>query len=254
MTFDRNDLPGVMLSTGAQRLTRLYGVKPGSRAVVVDVRRPGVPGRGRAAGRPGSRSPPWPTRAVAARAQSRPRRRCGLAASRYSPATFRHEARGRSAWTGLVVARLVDGRPGTEERGFDCDLVAMSGGLHPAGALLYQAGAASRYEESLREIVPAELPDGVRAAGGVTGAGDLPASLEQGRAAGLEAAAEISGTAGVRQCEPATRRSGARGDGAGGHLGRGRPARQGSSSASVKTSRPKTSRRRSTRASTTYRP
>ena len=35
MTFDRNDLPGVMLSTGAQRLTRLYGVKPGSRAVVV---------------------------------------------------------------------------------------------------------------------------------------------------------------------------------------------------------------------------
>ena len=35
MTFDRNDLPGVMLSTGAQRLSRLYGVKPGSRAVVV---------------------------------------------------------------------------------------------------------------------------------------------------------------------------------------------------------------------------
>ena len=35
MTFDRNDLPGVMLTTGAQRLTRLYGVKPGSRAVVV---------------------------------------------------------------------------------------------------------------------------------------------------------------------------------------------------------------------------
>ena len=83
----------------------------------------------------------------------------------------------------------------------------MSGGSQPAGALLYQAGAAYRYDDSLREIVPADLPDGVHAAGSVTGTGDLSTSLEQGRAAGLEAASEVLGGAGVPRCEPAARRS-----------------------------------------------
>jgi sarcosine oxidase, subunit alpha len=35
LLFEGNDLPGVMLSSGAQRLLRLYGVLPGRRAVVV---------------------------------------------------------------------------------------------------------------------------------------------------------------------------------------------------------------------------
>ena len=202
MTFDRNDLPGVMLTTGAQRLSRLYGVKPGSRAVVVT------------SGDRGYRDAEELLDAgieVSAVADSRGR---GPNASRaaeelqargvelltgFAPA----RGHGKKRLDGIVVARLVDGRPGTEERGFDCDLVAMSGGFQPAGSLLYQAGAGSRYDELLHEIVPADLPDGVRAAGSVTGAGDLSASLEQGRTAGLEAASEILGRGGVRRCEPA---------------------------------------------------
>ena len=35
VTFNNNDLPGIMLSTGAQRLINLYGVQPGQKAVVV---------------------------------------------------------------------------------------------------------------------------------------------------------------------------------------------------------------------------
>ena len=34
LTFDRNDLPGVMLTTGVQRLVHLYGIKPGKTALV----------------------------------------------------------------------------------------------------------------------------------------------------------------------------------------------------------------------------
>ena len=34
LVFRNNDLPGIMLSSGAQRLMRLYGVAPGRRAVV----------------------------------------------------------------------------------------------------------------------------------------------------------------------------------------------------------------------------
>ena len=205
MTFDRNDLPGVMLSTGAQRLSRLYGVKPGSRAVVVT------------SGDRGYRDAEELLDAgieVSAVADSRGR---GPNTSRaaeelqargvelltgFAPA----RGHGKKRLDGIVAARLVDGRPGTEERGFDCDLVAMSGGLQPAASLLYQAGAASRYDELLREIVPADLPDGVRAAGSVTGAGNLAASLEQGRAAGLEAASEVLGRMGARPRETAGRR------------------------------------------------
>src|SRR5690606_4033130 len=33
--FRNNDLPGVMFADAAQRLIRLYGVKPGNRAVVL---------------------------------------------------------------------------------------------------------------------------------------------------------------------------------------------------------------------------
>ena len=204
MTFDRNDLPGVMLSTGAQRLSRLYGVKPGSRAVVVT------------SGDRGYRDAEELLDAgieVSAVADSRGR---GPNASRaaeelqargvelltgFAPA----RGHGKKRLDGIVAARLVDGRPGTEERGFDCDLVAMSGGSQPTASLLYQAGAASRYDASVREIVPADLPAGVRAAGSVTGTGDLPTSLEQGRTAGLEAASEILGRGGVRRCEPAAR-------------------------------------------------
>ena len=35
MLFDQNDLPGVMLASGAQRLASLYGIQPGNKVVVV---------------------------------------------------------------------------------------------------------------------------------------------------------------------------------------------------------------------------
>ena len=35
LTFENNDLPGVMLSTAVQRLIHLHGIKPGNRAVIV---------------------------------------------------------------------------------------------------------------------------------------------------------------------------------------------------------------------------
>ncbi len=205
-TFDRNDLPGIMLSTGAQRLARLYGVTPGSRAVVVT------------SGDRGYRDAEELLDAgveIAAVADSR-----GMTASAQPaaeallargvevlPGHVPARGEGKKRVDGIVVARLADGRPSTEERRFDCDLVAMSGGLSPAASLLYQAGAASRYEESLAKIVPADLPDGVRAAGAVVGASDLPTALEQGHAAGHEAAAAITGGAGLPTRNTAIRRN-----------------------------------------------
>ena len=206
MTFDRNDLPGAMLSTGAQRLTRLYGVQPGSQAVVVTSGDGGYRDAEElldAGVEVATVADPRSVDSGALPEAEALRARGVEVLAGYVPV----RGEGKRRVDGIVVARLIEGRPGTEERRFDCDLVTMSGGLHPAGGLLYQAGATSRYDESLGEIAPGDLPAGVRAAGAVIGADDLATALEQGRAAGLEAASEITGGAGARLRETAVPRS-----------------------------------------------
>ena len=65
----------------------------------------------------------------------------------------------------------------------------MSGGFAPAGALLAQDGAEFAFDASIGESVPAKLPEGLFAAGSVTGADGLDDVLRQGREAGMAAAA-----------------------------------------------------------------
>ena len=193
LTFDRNDLPGVMLSTGVQRLIHMYAIKPGSMALVAtcndqgyytaldllaaDVR-------------------------IAAVVDSRPNIPDGLEAAAtlqslgipVLPSYALTRAEGRQKVVGAVAARFEAGQPTTESREFDCDIIAMSGGFQPAGSLVHQAGGKMAYDESLDETVPEELPSTVYAAGEVTGIHDLPASILQGRLAGLEAIESLGRT------------------------------------------------------------
>jgi len=194
LAFDRNDLPGVMLSTGFQRLVNLYGVKPGSTALVattndqgyyaaLDLLDAGVRLAAVADSRPGF--PEELAAAVELRA-------LGVLVLP-SHALIRAEG-ARKVW-GAAVSRLVGGRTTTEQREFDCDLIAVSGGFQPADALLRQAGVRSSYDATLDEFVPGEPPATVKVAGEVTGVHDLRTSMLQGRAAGAEAAAVSRGTA-----------------------------------------------------------
>ena len=92
---------------------------------------------------------------------------------------------------GGTMARLVDGKPTTEERQFDCDVIAMSGGFQPANSLMYQAGGSTVHDESRDFEVPSELPPSIHVAGEVAGVTDLASSILQGRLAGAEAAAGL---------------------------------------------------------------
>ena len=186
LVFDRNDLPGVMLSTAAQRLLNLYGVRPGSTAVVATTGDQGyyaaldlIDAGLRVAAVVDSR-PEFPHDMEAAESL----RSRGVLVLNGHAITM---AEGRRRTTGAVVARL----DGGGERRFDCDLVCMSGGFQPASSLLYQAGGRLGYDEALGEMVPLELPPTVYAAGDVTGVGDLAASILQGRLAGVDAAASL---------------------------------------------------------------
>ncbi len=186
LVFDGNDTPGVMLSTAMQRMVHMYGVNLGSTAVVgtandqgyyaaFDLLNAGV--------------------RIAALADSRPDFPDNLevAKSLQSEGVMIltsyaiNRAEGYNKVIGAVASRVAGGVMLPEERQFDCDLVAMSGGFQPASEMLHQAGATVVHDDLLGETVPAEMPPTVLAAGDVTGIHDLRIAVMQGRLAGLQA-------------------------------------------------------------------
>jgi sarcosine oxidase subunit alpha len=171
LVFAGNDLPGVMLSDGVRRLVALYGVRPGTRAVVATTSDRGLEAADalRAAGVE-----------IAAVADLR-------------EGWTILQAKGRKAVTGAVIGAL----DGSEEREIECDLIVVSGGIAPATSLLAQTGGKTAYDPSRGHFALAELPADVYAAGDVA-ALDAASS---GRRAGLLAAG--SPHAGDAAAEPA---------------------------------------------------
>ena len=190
LVFRNNDLPGVMLGSAAQRLIKLYGVRPGRRAVVatvnddgygvaldlidagtevaavVDLRMEapdGALGAALAARR-------VPVHAGAAPWEAVPRRNGpGIARAR--------------------IARIVDeGVCAPSVDSFTCDLLVVCGGHAPAAALLHQSGAALAYDRARHTFGIERLPAHVFAAGSVAGAFGLDAAIGEGRRAGWRAA------------------------------------------------------------------
>ena len=188
LVFERNDLPGVMLTSAALRLIHLYGVRPGSTAVIatnddegyhaaLDLQDAGA--------------------RIAVLVDSRPEFPHGMEAAEalraggtlILPSHTVVLAEGNQRVVEAIVARVADGRPTAEERRFDCDIICMSAGAQPAGSLLQMSGAEMSYDPALGKLVPGQLPADVYTAGDVTGTCGLAESVMQGRHAGAQAAA-----------------------------------------------------------------
>ena len=173
LVFDANDRPGVMLADGARRLVRLYGVKPGERAVVATVNNEGYAAALELHDAGVS---------IAALVDSRPEpaRDAAVDAVRAAgiPILTGHAVTrtlGRRHVRAAVVERLEDGVPTGGGRRIACDLICMSGTLAPADALIRQSGSGG-------------TPGRVYRAGGVAGARSLAQAVQQGREAGALAA------------------------------------------------------------------
>lgn len=188
--FRNNDLPGIMLGSAAQRLIRLYGVRPGRRAVVLtangdgygvalDLEEAGVAVAAVLDLREEAVDGPW-------RAEVE---RLGIPVH-FGQTVYEAEAGNH----GLHLKRVHLGRitsAGAEAGGetIDCDLLCLSIGAMPTAHLALQAGGRLVYDEALAGFrIGGAMPD-LFTAGAVNGHMDVNAAALDGTRAGALAAA-----------------------------------------------------------------
>ncbi len=185
--FRNNDLPGIMLGAGAQRLMNLYGVKPGRRAVVVADDDAGYHLAAELLEAGIQVDALVDRRAVNTESPKQTNLNQAGVATHLDHRVVR--AHGTRHVRGLTIAHNTTGK----KTRISCDLVCIAGSYQPESALLQQAGCRMMYDADLGETIPTDLPQGVYAVGDVTGIHDLWPVILQGRIAGQEAAGRVAG-------------------------------------------------------------
>ena len=186
--FRNNDLPGVMLASAAQRLIYHYAVKPFDSVVVLATNTEGY----RAALDFHSHGI-----SVAALMDLRAQGEVSEFAVRVLKAGIKvlkgfciYEVltnRAKDNVHALTVCPIAaNGEPQMQAaQTIQCDGVAMSAGFTPTLNLLYQAGMKTRYDQTVEQFVPSQLPPGVFAAGRANGVYFIPGKIRDGERAGL---------------------------------------------------------------------
>ncbi|WP_085615159.1 MULTISPECIES: 2Fe-2S iron-sulfur cluster-binding protein [unclassified Pseudomonas] len=192
VVFRNNDLPGVMLTSAAQRLMKLYAVKPGQRAVILtghddgylaalDLQEQGVA----VAAVVDMRAAPADA-AVAAELKRRDIP-VHLGSTVYEAL---HEA-GMRHVSGVDIRPITgQGKVGPHGLRLACDLLCMSAGYMPVYQLLCQAGGKLAYDVNRDEFAISNLPAGLDIAGSVNGRhalGNVLADATRGAADALAA-------------------------------------------------------------------
>ena len=189
LVFPGNDRPGIMLAGAAQSYLHRYGVRAGSRAVLVtatddayraalDLHQAGV--------------------TMAAIADLRANSDGALVqAARGAGIEVVPRATVLGAHGNLRVRAIEIGIPDNaghlrERRPLSCDLVLMSGGFTPSVHLFSQSRGSLQWKEAARAFVPDVSAERERSAGACRGVHGLAGALEDGAAAGA-AAAEACG-------------------------------------------------------------
>ncbi|EKT4565980.1 (2Fe-2S)-binding protein [Pseudomonas putida] len=169
--FRNNDLPGVMLSSAAQRLMKLYAVKPGKRVVVLtgnddgyyaalDLHEQGV----QVAALVDMRTNPA-DRALLIALEKR-----GIPCHLNSTVFEALHEKGMRHVSGVDIRKITGlGQVANSSLHLDCDLLCMSGGYMPVYQLLCQAGGKLSYDDQLAEFTLSGLPKNLSVAGSAHG-------------------------------------------------------------------------------------
>ena len=182
--FHNNDLPGVMMSSAAQRLIHLYGIRPGRAAVIVTGNNDGyanaldlVDAGVEVKAIIDLRDTPVRdaiTKAVAAHGVRILTGHAVFAAQK----TDNH-------LSGVEIRPITSmGICGPQSESIQCDLLCMAVGYTPTYQLVCQAGGQLSYDDSSAMFTLTNCPDGLQVAGSVNSHWDLDACLaEASRAA-----------------------------------------------------------------------
>ena len=189
--FRNNDLPGIMLGSAAQRLMRLYGVRPGQTACV-------LAGNNDAYGLALDLLDAGITVAAIIEMREQPR---------YDEIAAAAISRGISVKTGSAVYAAHKNKAGSlqsigirkidsqgicigEQSSIPCDLLCMSVGFMPTYQLVCQAGGTLSYDDNSAAFELSGLPKDLDIAGSVNGRWQLDSVLEDGRTAGARSTAD----------------------------------------------------------------
>ncbi len=182
LVFGNNDLPGIMLASAARAYVNRYAVRPGKRVVIatnnndayrtaIDLNDAGV--------------------RIIALLDSR--------ATPDAPLADEIEQRSIPLFTGKTIGAATGGKrvasaqvvSTTGEAGVQnlvCDLIATSGGWNPNVHLHSHSGAKPKYDDTIASFVPGDSRQAEVSAGAARGSFRLQDCLDEGAAAGAEAA------------------------------------------------------------------
>ena len=203
LVFPGNDRPGILLAGAAHTYLNRYGVRVGTRAVIVtsgddayqaalDLKNAGVE--------------------IAAVADLRPEvagalpdaaRRAGID---ILPGSTVLGTEGDLRVNAVTVGRVHGGKVQAEQR-IHCDAVLMSGGYTPSVHLFSQSRGKLKWNDALKAFVPGVSAERERSAGACRGVYDLADVLADGAAAGAAAAGAAAGGGARRFMVDAFKRS-----------------------------------------------
>jgi len=192
--FRNNDLPGIMLASGAQRLLHRHAVAPCDRLVVLTANPQGYGAALDAlehgihvAGIVDVRTAPGPASVqLAERLDAK-----GISVRTGAMIETAKASRDGSVCSVVVKTRMHDNVAIGTGQTVACDGVWMSVGFAPAHSLLVQAGARLQYDTTLGQYVPSTLPAGVFSCGKLSGVYGFNSRLSDGTRAGERAAAHV---------------------------------------------------------------
>ncbi len=200
--FRNNDLPGVMLGSAAQRLINLYGVAPGSRAIVLTANDDGygvaldlIENGISVSALVEMRTEPKLSPLAAAIKNNKVQILYGSTVYEVIPGA------GKRSITHAIVDKITsEGTTSGKPRTFDCDVVCMCTGYSPAAQILCHSGGLLEYDETDAILKVKQLPTHGQSVitGSLNSVFDLDAVLTDGKYAGWSAAKK----AGLSSKEP----------------------------------------------------
>lgn len=218
MVFRNNDLPGVLPASGAQRLMRLYGTRPGNRVAVVTANLEGYDlardlvkaGVELCAFIDMNKTP------LDAEYQDWLKSRGTVTLSGFTVLEA-CPGPGMRSISGIIAAEIgdADANRGPARR-IACDALITSVGYAPLAQLVCHAGGRLAYDESVHSLKVAACPANARFAGSLNHRYRLETVIRDGESAGANAA-EAAGFEGLASVTPGPERVEERDEQAGGH-------------------------------------